>query len=222
MRIIIIQDGGGVPEYIPALRDRPVPATGGRDAFFAFIEQELKPAIARLAPIDRQCQTLFGHSLGDLFALHIMYTDAEAFQTYVAADPSIWWNAGSILTEQARFIAARQDGRSSGSIDLLIETSGKKTVRQGLSESEAAQLARLRSGPTGEDVAAALTGLPGLCVAFRKHTSETHGSMVPYAVEDALSLSINPPAGERYCRDTSKARTVWQSGRSGFRSMTWY
>ena len=67
-------------------------ATGGRDAFLAFIEHELKPLVARLCPVDPARQTLFGHSLGGFFALDVLARDARAFRNYVAVSPSIWWD----------------------------------------------------------------------------------------------------------------------------------
>lgn len=74
---------------------------GGADRFLDFIEQELKPQIAALAKIDMQRQALFGHSYGGLFTLHALFTRPAAFQTFIAASPSIWWGERFILSEQA-------------------------------------------------------------------------------------------------------------------------
>ena len=53
---------------------KPWPKTGGAHHFFTFIEEELKPQIEKNFEIDKGKQTLFGHSLGGLFALHILFT----------------------------------------------------------------------------------------------------------------------------------------------------
>ncbi|MBW7475468.1 alpha/beta hydrolase [Paenibacillus oenotherae] len=75
------------------------PETGGAEAFLAFIEEELKPVIERHYPIDRRRQSLFGHSLGGLFALNVLFKRPEAFQTYIAGSPSVWWSNRRLLEQ---------------------------------------------------------------------------------------------------------------------------
>jgi predicted alpha/beta superfamily hydrolase len=171
-------------------------ATGGRDTFFAAIETELKPVIERIAPIDRNRQTIFGHSLAGLLVLHMLYTSPTSFQSYVAADPSIWWNAGSILTEHSNFMESERARNEKAPVRLLIETSGKQALREGLSKDEAASLVKFRSGLTGKEIAVALGGLSGLHVSFQEQVDKTHGSMLPYAVADALSFALNSSSWE--------------------------
>lgn len=181
-----------LPDLIPAgIKGKKALATGGQDTFFASIETELKPVIEKLAPIDRNQQTLFGHSLAGLFALHILYTHPTSFQAYVAADPSIWWNGGSILAEHSIFMESVQARSDKASLRLLIEKSGKQALRKGISKAEAASMAKFRSGPTGKEIAIDLWGLPGLHISFKEQVDESHGSMLPYAVADALSFALN-------------------------------
>ena len=190
------------PPTLPALipnvgKDKGYPATGGQDTFFASIETELKPVVEKLAPIDRSQQTLFGHSLAGLFVLHILYTSPTSFQTYVAADPSIWWNGGSILAEHSNFLESEQARNGKAPVRLLIETAGKHALRKRSSEAKTAALAKLRSGPTGKEIAAALRGLPGLHISFQEQVDESHGSMLPYAVADALAFALSSEAVRR-------------------------
>ncbi|QIB34857.1 alpha/beta hydrolase [Ancylobacter pratisalsi] len=70
---------------------------GGRDGFLGFIENTLKPRIATLAAIDTARQTLFGHSLAGWFTLDVMTRDTDAFATYVAVSPSIWWDEARLI-----------------------------------------------------------------------------------------------------------------------------
>ena len=58
---------------------------GGADAFLAFMLDELKPAVAQRVKVDATRQALFGHSLGGLFALHVLLTRPQSFDTYVIA-----------------------------------------------------------------------------------------------------------------------------------------
>lgn len=178
------------PEFIPPSRDgASVIETGGRDDFLAFLETQVIPAVEARLPIDRRRRTLFGHSLGGLFSLYVLYTRGDLFQTYIAADPAIWWSGQAILKEQAAFLdRAARDGVAPGTA-LLIETSGK-LVERPLPPAEAERLKRLRSGQTGREVAATLAAVPGLRLAFHDFMEESHGSMLPLAVADALRFAF--------------------------------
>jgi predicted alpha/beta superfamily hydrolase len=70
---------------------------GGADLFLDFIERELKPLIATLAPLDPARQALYGHSYGGLCTLHALFTRPAMFQTYLAASPSIWYRERVVL-----------------------------------------------------------------------------------------------------------------------------
>jgi len=84
-------------DYTPRLpAAEPSAAEGGAAAFLGFIEDELKPLIAARHRIDPQRQALFGHSFGGLFVLHALFTRPEAFSTYLASSPSIWWWGGRL------------------------------------------------------------------------------------------------------------------------------
>lgn len=87
-------------------------ASGGNDAFLDFLVDELKPAIATRVKVDAGRQALFGHSLGGLFVLHALFTRSDAFDTYIAGSPSIWWGRRSILREVPAFKAAQQKARA--------------------------------------------------------------------------------------------------------------
>lgn len=72
-------------------------ATGGRDAFLAFIQGTLKTRLANAFPLDPARQMLFGHSLGGWFTLDVALRDSMAFAAYVAVSPSIWWDEARLL-----------------------------------------------------------------------------------------------------------------------------
>ncbi|ALJ38423.1 alpha/beta hydrolase [Azospirillum brasilense] len=178
------------PEFIPPSRDgASIIETGGRDDFLTFVETQVIPAVETRLPIDPQRRTLFGHSLGGLFSLYVLYTKGDLFQTYVAADPAIWWNGQAILGEQAAFLErSKGEGVAHGTA-LLIETSGK-LVERPLPPADAERLKRLRSGQTGREVAATLATVPGLRLVFHEFVEESHGSMLPLAVADALGFAF--------------------------------
>ncbi|QCR30867.1 alpha/beta hydrolase [Lysinibacillus sp. SGAir0095] len=65
---------------------------GGAENFSRFIEEELKPEIDSRYPIDKNKQTLYGHSLSGYFVLWSYLTKRSCFQSYLAISPSLWWN----------------------------------------------------------------------------------------------------------------------------------
>src|SRR5262249_23753457 len=87
----------------------PTPATvaaaglkSGRAAtFLQFIERVVKPTVQSGSKIDSHRQVLFGHSLGGLFAVYVLLTRPDAFTSYVAASPSIWWSDRSVLQSES-------------------------------------------------------------------------------------------------------------------------
>src|SRR6185437_581858 len=76
---------------------------GGADAFHRFLTEELRPAIAKAYKVNPADQTLYGHSLGGLFTLSVLFQHAEAYRTYAASSPSIWWNKRALLGGEAAF-----------------------------------------------------------------------------------------------------------------------
>jgi len=87
------RDPDGKPQ--PALA-----ASGGMANFLTFITTELIPRIEhdyRTAPY----RVFVGHSLGGITTINALYTMPEAFNAYVAIDPSLWWDK-RVLLKQAR------------------------------------------------------------------------------------------------------------------------
>jgi uncharacterized protein len=82
--------------------------TGGAIDLMNFIDTTVKPVIEARFKIDRTRQTLLGHSLGGLFTLLTLFNRPQAFETYVALSPSIWWDNGRPLQEAQR-LAGKAD-----------------------------------------------------------------------------------------------------------------
>jgi len=77
---------------------------GGAERFLNFLQTELKPLVEARYRIDPQRQTLFGHSHGGLFTLYTLINQPQAFQNYLAASPSLWWNDRQLLAESDRLL----------------------------------------------------------------------------------------------------------------------
>jgi predicted alpha/beta superfamily hydrolase len=77
---------------------------GGADAFLAFLTDRLRPEIAARYPQTADGpQILLGHSLGGLFAAHVLLTRPGSFDAFIASSPSLWWNGLAILDELPAF-----------------------------------------------------------------------------------------------------------------------
>jgi len=72
--------------------------SGGGEAFTAFMEKELIPHIDSLYPTIPY-RMLIGHSLGGLIAMNTMLHHKKLFRSYVAIDPSMWWDQQKLLHE---------------------------------------------------------------------------------------------------------------------------
>lgn len=77
----------------PAGEDPPPAGTvGGGPALLSFLTDELAPALRAELPLDTMRQTLFGHSLAGHFVLRALAARPQAFRTWAAISPSVWWD----------------------------------------------------------------------------------------------------------------------------------
>jgi predicted alpha/beta superfamily hydrolase len=65
--------------------------TGGADKFLVYIKNELIPYINKTYPSNGD-NSLWGHSLGGMFVTYVMLQEPGLFKSYIAADPSYWWD----------------------------------------------------------------------------------------------------------------------------------
>ena len=66
-----------------------------------FLVDELAPALRQELPLDGTRQTLFGHSLAGQFVLQALAARPDAFRTWAAISPSIWWDAAGLKSRLA-------------------------------------------------------------------------------------------------------------------------
>ena len=108
MIVVAIPNTNRTRDMTPTRTDRdangkPQPAfaaSGGMPNFLTFITTELIPRIERdyrTAPY----RVFVGHSLGGITTIDALYTMPDAFNAYVAIDPSLWWDK-RVLLKQAR------------------------------------------------------------------------------------------------------------------------
>ena len=76
------------------------PRVGGSAAFRRFIREELIPAIeARYRTTDERA--IIGESLAGLFVVETLLREPALFDHYIALDPSLWWDGGSLVDSAA-------------------------------------------------------------------------------------------------------------------------
>lgn len=141
-------------DYTPG-GDSATGTSGGAEAFLDFIENELKPMIARQHPVDPTRQALFGHSFGGLLVLHAWLTRPAMFSGFLASSPSIWWNDRRVL-HGLEYAGSRAGARLHMTVGALEDQLPKGTLSREMREllvsrpmvSEARALAaRLQSSP---------------------------------------------------------------------------
>lgn len=161
---------GGPPKLIEKFKIQPPCCEA--DRFLAFLESEVKPLVERLAPVDRGKQSLFGHSLGGLLALHALAARPEAFQNVIAVSPSAWWDDQRVLDG----LRAYANGDKGGAARSLVIVGAREhlDMRQGA----AAAADVLTAGPAS-----------GPLTRFEETRYADHGTVVPVAINRALRFA---------------------------------
>ncbi|WP_226579268.1 alpha/beta hydrolase [Acuticoccus sediminis] len=180
----------------PRPNGRPWPEVGGADAFLDFIEDQVKPLVAARLPVDPARQVLMGHSFGGLFTLHVLLTRPGAFSVYLAGSPSIWFNDRHVDGEADALVAS---GRGVNA-RLFLAVGGDEQRAEpgpatagGMDPKERQRWKRQnRMVDNTREMAARLSAVPGLTVAFQEFAGEDHGSVVPAFMSRALRFALGP------------------------------
>lgn len=147
---------------------------GESDRFRAFIRTELMPAIdERYDTTDETA--VIGESLAGLFVVETLLREPNLFDTYIAVDPSLWWNNESLVEiSQKRFQEPLFAGKS-----LFLAASDTETIKE-----PAAELAGIIKRLQPE----------GLKLEYHPYPQEKHHSVYHPAAFDATRLLISAEA----------------------------
>lgn len=180
--------------YPPFHEGAPQVRTGGAGQFLAFIEDELKPWVAKRARIDESRQALYGHSFGGLFALYALFTRPVSFRTFIAASPAIYWEDRAIDRHLEGFEMAVPAGLSA---DVILSAGEYETEKlapfQIGADDEEKRLAQKKLTCTDEfarQMAQRLDALPGVRASFELHAGENHMSILPVTVNRAVQAAF--------------------------------
>jgi predicted alpha/beta superfamily hydrolase len=154
--------------------DRKIaPRIGGSAAYRAFLRDELMPKVRKRYATTNE-RALIGESLAGLFVVETLLQDPGLFTSYIALDPSLWWNRGQLLADApkqlvvARHMQPRVFLASSGQLQLAATTLQFSTLLQQAS--------------------------PSLLVRYQPMPEETHGTIYHPAALQALRAMFPAPA----------------------------
>ncbi|QKG58890.1 alpha/beta hydrolase [Hymenobacter sp. BRD128] len=81
------------------------PRVGESATFRQFIRRELMPAVRQRYRTTAET-ALVGESLAGLFTVETLLLEPDLFDTYLAFDPSLWWNDGQLVKQAPGLVAA--------------------------------------------------------------------------------------------------------------------
>jgi predicted alpha/beta superfamily hydrolase len=82
------------------------PVVGGSEAFRRFLREELMPEVKRRYRTTGET-AIVGESLAGLFVVETFLLEPDLFDTYIAFDPSLWWNDRELLKSAAERLRSR-------------------------------------------------------------------------------------------------------------------
>lgn len=182
---------------IPGLPPPALENYGGAEAFYRFLVEELRPTIADAYAVNLDDQTLYGHSLGGLFTLEVLFKHPESFRNFVASSPSIWWNKRAVLKGEKRFVAKVQAKAVSPRILIVVgadEQNVPPTLPPNMTLAQTKKMLRdARMVHNGRDLAGRLAeakGGPDYQVRFTAFEDEDHLTVVPATISRALAFAL--------------------------------
>lgn len=147
------------------------PKVGESAAFRTFIRTELMPAVA--ARYRTTAETaIMGESLAGLFVVETLLLEPGLFDTYIAFDPSVWWNDGALV----KSAAAR----------LKTIGNAPKTLYLAASSEDRSDMTKALAGVLEKSAPAALTW------QYVPMSEETHATIYHPAALQALRRLFKP------------------------------
>jgi predicted alpha/beta superfamily hydrolase len=151
---------------------RIAPRVGGSAAFRTFIRSELMPAITNRYRTTAET-AIMGESLAGLFVVETLLLEPTLFDTYIAIDPSLWWNGNELVTSAAKQWAS-------------IPHSRTKTVYLASSSDDREHLTRQLAALLEKSARATLT------LHYQPMPGETHATIYHPAALGAIRLLFKP------------------------------
>lgn len=152
------------------------PRVGGSGAFRKFLREELMPQIKNRYRTNDET-AIVGESLAGLFVMETLFLEPGLFNTYIAIDPSLWWNDHKLLAVAAEKLRTKTLINKK----LYFASSDEKGIFT-LTE----QLAKLLAENSGS----------GVDWHYEKMPEETHGTIYHPAALKAFRALFKPSANK--------------------------
>jgi len=81
------------------------PRVGGSAAFRKFLREELMPQVKNRYRTTKET-AIMGESLAGLFVVETFLLEPDLFNTYIAIDPSLWWNNAKLVNDTGKLLQA--------------------------------------------------------------------------------------------------------------------
>jgi predicted alpha/beta superfamily hydrolase len=151
-------------------RDRSIaPIVGGSQAYRNFIRTELMPEVEKRYRVTRE-RAIVGESLAGLFVVETLALEPDLFDTYVAIDPSLWWNGGQLAK---RLLAQPPVVKGGKTLYLAASADGLPDIDAGA-------------------FAASFAKAPGLGFSYEAWPGETHATIYHPAALKAFRAVFKP------------------------------
>jgi len=163
-------------------------SSGGGEKFVSFIQKELMPYIDSVyhpAPY----RVLVGHSFGGLTVMNIVINHTNMFNSYVAIEPSMWWDKRKLLDQAHEVMQQRKfAGKSlflgiANTMPAGVDTLQVRTDTTG-------STAHIRSILALKDILQH-NAANGLNWAYKYYDSDDHSSAPLIATYDAFHFLFN-------------------------------
>ena len=148
------------------------PRVGGSDAFRSFIRRELMPQVMARYRTTKETAVV-GESLAGLFVVETFLLEPDLFDTYIAFDPSLWWNNQKLVADSAGRLRTRKKLEKT----LYFASSGEDAI-VGVTQRFADSLTR--NAP------------PGLHWHYEKMPEEKHSTIYHPAALKAFRAVLKP------------------------------
>jgi len=169
------------PSEVAADREA-APHAGGADRFRAFLRDELKPMIAARYRVSGE-SAIIGESLAGLFVVETFLTEPELFDGYIAASPSVWWNAEALVRSASERLGAFANARAASGglppVALYLATADEQAMQDGV--------AILTSALQSQ-------GPAGITWRYEPMPHEHHGTIFPTAALRGIRWLFAAPA----------------------------
>lgn len=151
------------------------PRVGESAAFRNFIRNELMPQIRGRYRTTSET-AIVGESLAGLFVVETFFLEPDLFDTYIALDPSLWWNNRYLVTAAAEKLRARPALDK----DLYFASSDEKEIA-----ADAQRLAKILAAEAPPSMKWHYETMPG----------EQHSTIYHPAALRAFRAVFKPPTG---------------------------